>query len=128
MQQSIQISASVRSLRTLEVSHAALCPNGTPGITIKKLVQHCKPLLRALNDEFVEKDLNATVFDVIDIVLPHSVCQGKVPCRARYDHPRKVFIDNWAIGKSMTFLPRLQCKCHCRNAQETNNELKLELP
>jgi hypothetical protein len=39
MQQSIQVLASVRGLRTLEVSHDALCRNVAPKTTIKALVQ-----------------------------------------------------------------------------------------
>lgn len=55
LEQSVQMLASARALRTLEVSHSVLCHKGTLMLQTKELVEHCKPLLHALHDDFVNK-------------------------------------------------------------------------
>jgi hypothetical protein len=128
MQQSIQILASVGGLRTLEVSHDALCGSGTPKTSIKDLVQHCKPLLNALNAEFITKGLNSSVLDIIDIVLPRSYCDDLPElCSEKYEHPRRAFITNYATNMSRNIMSVLTCGCHCRQAVVVNKELKQEL-
>lgn len=128
MQHSIQVLASVRGLRTLEVSHDALCRSGTPKTSIKDLVQHCKPLLHALNAEFVRKGINSSVLDVIKVVLPRSYCDHLPElCSEKYEHPRRASITNYATNISRNIMSVLQCGCHCRQANVVNNELKQEL-
>jgi len=130
MQQSIQALASVKGLRTLEVSHSALCRHGTPKSSIEDLVRRCKPLLHALNAEFVKRSLKSNVFDAIQIVLPLSDCESLVHrtlCSAKYEHPRRAFITNYATKLSRKIRSVLECGCHCRKADVVNNELNQQL-
>jgi hypothetical protein len=90
--------------------------------------QHCKPLLDALNVEFVQRGLNSSVLDVINIVLPHSYCDDLPSlCSAKYEHPREASITNYATHMSRNIRSELQCGCHCRQADGVNNELNQEL-
>jgi len=127
MEKSIQILASVRAIRTLEVSHTRLCHNGRPKISTEELVQHCKPLLHALNADFVKKGLNTSVLEVINIVLPRSDGGYVSFCCANREHIRKVLITNYATKKARNIMSELECGCRCRKADDVNNQLKQEL-
>lgn len=127
MKKAIQILASVKGLRTLEVSLLALCRNDKPKIQIRDLVHHCKPLLKALDDDFVKKGLNTSVFDIIKISLGQSICETRGPCTATYEHPRDVFVTDYTTKKYTKAMPKDQCGYSCSNFGDENNKLKQEL-
>jgi len=127
MQHSIQLLASERGVRNLQFSHSAFCRNGTLKIPISELVKHCKPLLQALNVEFVKKDLGTSVLDIIDIVLPRSNCESTGLCSTTGEHGRKALITNYTSSMFKTSTLDLQCGCRCGTAQDVNDRLKTEL-
>jgi hypothetical protein len=129
MEQSIQMLASVKGLRTLEVPHSTLCRIGTltNKIQIKELVQHCKPLLAALNDHFIKNDLGASVFDIIKIPVPLGVCKLLSMCNPKVEHPRMVFITDHAGRRHLRKMTPLQCHCACKRFEDEDNKLEQEL-
>jgi hypothetical protein len=128
LKQSIQILASVRALRTLEVSHSAFCGNGTVMLQTKELVEHCKPLLQALHDNFVEKRLSMSVFDIIRVSLPPSNCELNGTCsELGKQHLRISFLREYTSRTHKLAIPLGQCRCHCREARQVNDELEQEI-
>ena len=126
--QSIQLLASGTSLRTLEVSHSVLCPKGKLKLQIAELVEHCKPLLHALNDDFAKNGLNMNVLDVVKIGLVPSVCELNGTCSMlNLQHPRIFFLTKYTSRMQRVAIPRDQCGCLCGEAGHVNDDLKQEL-
>jgi hypothetical protein len=125
LKHSIQILASVRALRTLEVSHSAFCGNGTVMLQTKELVEHCKPLLHALHDHFVTNRLNTSVLDVIRVGIPPSNCELNGTCsELGKQHLRISFLREYNSRTHKLAIPLGQCRCHCREARQVNDELE----
>jgi hypothetical protein len=61
--------AAATSLRTLEVAHADVCPNirGICQPGVQMVLRLCTPLLDSLKVSYTDKDLNASVLEVIKI-------------------------------------------------------------
>jgi hypothetical protein len=76
MDRSLGLLSQTPSLRSIEISHVALCGNFTGvadknlTVTPEELVRHCKTLLESLKATFENQNLNLSIFDVIRIVLP----------------------------------------------------------
>lgn len=117
------LASSSRGLRTLEVSHLAFCHRHKRMLQIKDLVQHCKPLLQALHDEFVEENLNASVFDVIDICLTCSNVELNNSSEQFAAHPNYVHITDYTTVSGVASSARL-CGCACSVAEKVNNNLR----
>lgn len=74
---SMELLAQVASLRSLEISHLALCgehdspsANRRPVVTPKTFVQHCKPLLGSLKAKAESHNWSLSIVDLIQITLP----------------------------------------------------------
>lgn len=134
MNDSIKVLASsARGLRTLEFSHLAFCHRYQQVLQVKELVKHYKPLLQALHDEFVENNLNASVFDVIEICLaPCVTCSSLEDSESEglwdvsSEHSRSVIITDYTSAKGATPFPR-PCGCLCLAAEKANNDLMKEV-
>ena len=126
---SVQMLASVEGLRTLEIPHSALCRTSTlkNKIQIKQLVEHCKPLLAALNGHFIKEGLGASAFNIIQIPVPVGVCKLRGTCRAKVEHPRIVFVTDYITRSHTKKLSPLQCHCACSKLEDENNKIKQEL-
>jgi hypothetical protein len=77
LNRSMKLLARATSLRSLQIHHLVLCgehgSNGAaqePIADPKTLVQHCKPLLKALQASLKKQNLSLSIFDVIKVFLP----------------------------------------------------------
>jgi hypothetical protein len=81
MKRSIGLLQQTRSLRSLQISHAALC--GGPRrcdlhVEINTLVSVCAPLLKSLKATFDKQNLDVSILDVVKIELPSCHYNPKV--------------------------------------------------
>lgn len=84
----------------------------------KELVEHCKPLLHALHDNFVEMRLNMSVLDVIRVALPPSICESNGTCSVLgKQHLRIFFLREYPSRTHKVAIPLGQCSCLCREAR-----------
>lgn len=131
-----------KGLRSLEVSHLAIC--GKPNmerchkIEITELVTHFKPLLQVLHAEFKNAGLKMRVFDAIKITLPPCACShtNKKTTRRIFLHPafgplslgppyRRIAVTQ--RSRSGNGQNVFECTCLCTTADGKNERLVQEL-
>lgn len=124
--------ATAKALRTLEFSHLTFCYQ-LGHVDMKSLVEHCKPLLEALQADFAHKKLKVQVYDVIKISLP--------PCsliEAGFSLARHRVFHRWVrrnAYRGMLVTERrktgrntaLYCLCRCEEAEHKNTWFMEEL-
>jgi hypothetical protein len=134
---SVKLLAQATSLRTLEVSHLVLCGERSAAkqkaVTPQELVQHCKPLLKALQANFEKQNLSMSIFDVIKIFLPRCTYDDGVEDYHKRQHrARGIFSLDGDSGHRLITIsrgPKLQkfavhvCNCVCEEAEENTRRL-----
>lgn len=120
--------AKAKALRTLEFSHLALCHHHK-AVHMKSLVEHCKPLLEALQVVFTHKKLKVQVFDVVKIALP--------PCSHHEFHDDTSGPYDWgSTRRGFRMAHRVKrggsaetkfCLCRCEEAEQKNKRFTEEL-
>lgn len=129
-ERSLQLLAQAGGLRSLELSHAALC--SPPRVSnnqwvsdrssiwdTNSLAGYCKHLLKSLKASLDRQDLKMSILDMIKIVLPP--CALDDGCKASHDsvHARS--------EESYRGIPvngyNLVCTCACEAAEENNRKL-----
>lgn len=139
MDRSLELLSQAPSLRSIEISHIALCGNFTGvadknlTVTPEELVRRFKPLLESLKATFENQNLNLSIFDVIRIVLPRCAYDtGSQDNSHRQNHK-----PSWAYSQTRfhinrriptTRVPKVKdygttlCNCVCTAAEEQNRE------
>jgi hypothetical protein len=134
MDRAVKLLQQANGLRSLEVSHFALCADfhgnnlsrsgaRLPPVNTRTLAQHCLPFLRSLNAIFEKRDLRTSILDVIKITLPSCAIAGlsdppSIWAHIHYGHG--VCHQPWGSG----IIP---CKCHCKHTEEKNGEMARDL-
>jgi hypothetical protein len=130
MKRSLSIPQATASLRSLQVSHFALCGGLEQPtvrgrmISVKTLALACAPLLRSLKTAFDKQKLNISIFDVVKIELPPCLCRDHRRYRdykgarvlAPRHHRRHRSIAAHEYDKT------LKCDCLCDAAEAKNKE------
>lgn len=141
---SMELLAQVASLRSLEISHLALCgehdrpsANRRPAVTPKTCVQHCKPLLGSLKAKAQSHNLSLSIVDLIQITLPdcafdkyYSLLPGiwNGPAHQLFHVHSEPFrgIPFNSRSKAKDF-QTAQCHCFCEAAEGRNRALVQEV-
>jgi hypothetical protein len=120
MKLSAEMLASAKGLRSLRIWHHDLWQEHQPVSNVKDLVQCCNSLLRALQDEFGELGLDASVLDVINIVI--SPCHWPhLPSFTEAEPVRLLFNTRGRIVRLV------YSECPCPKAEDVRNMLMQEL-
>jgi hypothetical protein len=119
MSKAMRLLQHTPSLRSLEISHFALCDRFYGHrLTVYSLVLSCAPLLKSLKITFEEEDLNVNILDVIRIELPR--CSAGSAEDHEADHadwsPRRMY---QRPGTNEIH----ECACLCAAAEDKNREL-----
>lgn len=133
MDRSLARLAKAKALRTLEISHGALCKSAYQTmrrpVEPRTLFQHFRPLLRVLEAEYRKQHLNVSAADVIKISLPP--CQGQNGNTSdhtsyhRYDIERSIPVTK--RSRTGNAFATIQCLCHCDKAEDKNRQFVEEL-
>jgi hypothetical protein len=123
MSKAMRLLQHTPSLRSLEISHFALCDRFYGHrLTVFSLVLACAPMLKSLKITFEKEKLNVNVLDVIKTELPrcsagsaedHEEYHADWPPRRMYQRPGTNEIH--------------ECACLCAAAEARNRELIEEL-
>jgi hypothetical protein len=107
--------AAAKCIRRVEVAHVDVCPQ-VPATSRRiypgsqKVVKLCEPLLNSLKTAYEDKDLNASVLDVVRISAVDNYCT--------------VGVHSYERGHGLEYKP---CGCTRKQRIEANDELQLQL-
>jgi hypothetical protein len=119
MSKAMRLLQHTPSLRSLEISHVALCDRFYGHrLTVYSLVLTCAPLLKSLKITFEKQKLNVDVLDVIKIKLS--------PCSYGPAEDHEEYHTNWPLNRIYQRPGAndiLECACLCAAAEDKNREL-----
>lgn len=131
MDRAIEALTVAKGLRTLEFSHLAFCDSGRFWESkIKEVVEHCVPLLAALQAAFQANDLNHNVLHILKITLPPCGLDAGDEAEHQYNHsnnthnglasPRRRFA--LTRSKRLNSWGHPVCCCDCGSAEDKNKQ------